>query len=416
MAAESSRPSLAELQSLVAAAGSVAAAARKLGVPRTTLSTWLHSDDTNVEAIDKRKLTDQVSKPGELTERDLKNPEELLDEYSLSPKEWEVCKVDVAARDAGTAKDPRIARTLSVTVAPKASVPKPALQGKQTTFKARPARKQKKNNCKTIVVLGDEQAPNGLDERLHELVCQFLADTQPDQVVHIGDLGDFESVSSYQQLNPGQWSNSVQECIDSSYRILGNYRASVPADTEFLYLIGNHEVRLQRYLLNQAKELFGLSRADTKDSVLDLAYLLRLDELGIQLVDTTADGNNIGTYPHPAVELVPNKLIAIHGDVARRRSGTSPHAQTENASYGVIHGHTHRAAVVSRTVRSPRKSYQLQSCEIGCLCKSNGLGYTSSPDWQQGFAVVNAWSDGHYEISLASYQNGVLVHNGRRWQ
>lgn len=418
MAASSKKPADDVIENALSTAGTVSGAARILGVPRTTLSSWIHdqgaaSSSPAVVEPEKRKVTDSVNKPGELEARDLKNPEELIAEHGLEMSEWEVAKVDVSKRDAGTAKDPRVTHALAVTLQRKIELPERAAGGDKTVFKARPKRTKKRTAEKLFVILGDEQAPNGLDEELHERVCQFLRDVQPDEVIHIGDLGDFESVSSYTQLNPGEWSNSVQECLDSSYRILGNYRANLPEDTRFRYLIGNHEVRLQRYLLNQAKEIFGVSRAgEAGQSVLDLAYLLRLDELDIELI-----GSDMGTYPHPAIEVVPNKLVAIHGDVARRRSGTSPHAASEGTSYGIIHGHTHRAAVVSRRVNGTRKSQQLQSAEIGCLCKPNGLGYASSrtTDWQQGFATVSVWDDSHYHIDLASYQNGVLVWNGERW-
>lgn len=364
------------------------------------------------EAGAKRKLSDQVAQAGSLEDRDLKNADQLLKDYDVNPDDYEIVKIDVGKRDGGTASSPKIARSISVTVAPRGEQLKPALAGEKTVFKSRPAKKKSKTDSKLFVVLGDEQAPSGLDEELHEKVCQFLRDNRPDEVVHIGDLGDFESVSAYQQLNPDTWGNSVQDCIDASFQILGNYRASVPKETRFRYLIGNHEVRLQKYLLSQAKEIYGITQADGGPSVLDLAYLLRLEELDIELV--TSD---LGTYPHPQIEIVPDKLLAMHGDKARKGAGNTPHAMSDGTSYGVIHGHTHRAAVVSRTIRGTSKRQQLQSAEIGCLCTANGLGYTSSrsTDWQQGFATVEVWPDGHYHIDLASYQNGVLVWRGERW-
>lgn len=419
--AAASRPSRSEIEAALATEGTVAGAAQLLGVPRTTLSTWLNdgsSETGSFERPDKRKLVDAVNQPGVLDERSLKTPDELILDHGLDPAEWDVVKIDTAARDGGTAKDPRVARSITVSVAPKVEPPQPAQGGGRTVFKSRPSRskdaiKRQDAGAKLYVVLGDEQAPNGLDPELHGIVCQWLRDVQPDELVHIGDLGDFESVSSYDQLNPGKWSNSVQDCLDASYQILAGYMANLPEGTRARYLIGNHEVRLERYLTSIAKELYGVTRAlDDGPSVLDLEYLLRLDELGIELVRS-----DLGTYPHPAVKLAP-RLVAVHGDVARRRSGTSPHASMENSEFGVIHGHTHRAAVVSKTINTTEKSYTLQSAEIGCLCKANGLGYTSqrTTDWQQGFATVSVWPDGHYHIDLASYQNGVLVWQNQRWE
>ena len=417
-----SAPPAQEIEQALREGGSVNAAAKIIGVSRLTLVKWIERGE--IDGLDsdgvsdalqngiKRKLTKAVNTDGHLTEADLDDPGSLLREHGLREDDYEIIKVDLASRENSSVKDPRVVKSIAVTAVPKTEIPNPAQAGEKTVFRAQPKRRKKSEDCRTFVVLGDEQAPNGLDEDLHKVVCQWLRDEQPDELIHIGDLGDFESVSSYDQLNPVEWGNSVQDCIDSSYRILGNYMANLPKGTRARYLIGNHEVRLQKYLLKQAKELWGVSRANEAKSVLDLDYLLRLDELGVELI-----GNDLGTYPHPQIEIVPNKLIAIHGDVARRHSGSSPHAASNGMSCGVIHGHTHRAAVVSKTVRSPQKSYQLQSAEIGCLCKTNGLGYTSArtTDWQQGFATVSVWDDGHYQIDLASYQNGVLVWRGKRW-
>lgn len=397
--------------------GNLAQVGRELGVSPNTIRSQIDRGYLKIdlngprEEAAKRKFSDQVASEGSLEDRDLKDHKQLLAEYNIS-EDFEIVKIDVSKRDAGSASAPKIARSVSVTVAPKGERLQPALKGEKTVFKNRPKKKERKDGSKLFVVLGDEQAPSGLDEPLHERVCQFLKEVKPDEVVHIGDLGDFESVSAYQQLNPDTWGNSVQDCIDASYRILGDYRAAVPAETRFRYLIGNHEVRLQKYLLAQAKEIYGITQADGGPSVLDLAYLLRLKELDIELVR-----DDLGTYPHPQIEIVPGKLLAMHGDKARKGAGNTPHAMSDGTSYGVIHGHTHRAAVVSRTIRGTSSRQQLQSAEIGCLCKPNGLGYTSarSTDWQQGFATVAVWPDGHYHIDLASYQNGTLVWRGERW-
>jgi hypothetical protein len=37
-------------------------------------------------------------------------------------------------------------------------------------------------------------------------------------------------------------------------------------------------------------------------------------------------------------------------------------------------------------------------------------------DWSPGFGVVEVEQDGHYSIDLATYQNGVLMVRGERYQ
>jgi hypothetical protein len=41
--------------------------------------------------------------------------------------------------------------------------------------------------------------------------------------------------------------------------------------------------------------------------------------------------------------------------------------------------------------------------------------YTAAPDWQQGFATVEVWPDGYFNIDTAKYVNGALMWRDQRF-
>jgi hypothetical protein len=91
------------------------------------------------------------------------------------------------------------------------------------------------------------------------------------------------------------------------------------AATQWSKLIGNHDTRLREFVLKQARELYGVRRAtrpgdNPESSVLSLEHLLRLDELGINLVDPH------GPYDHGQVNLSKN-LAVRHGWLAQKGGG-----------------------------------------------------------------------------------------------
>ena len=76
--------------------------------------------------------------------------------------------------------------------------------------------------------------------------------------------------------------------IDIGYRLCRDLKeaAKLTANDELVFLVGNHEIRL-RILLDKLPQLFGIKKADVGEddkSVLRMANLLRLDELGYHCV------------------------------------------------------------------------------------------------------------------------------------
>jgi hypothetical protein len=218
----------------------------------------------------------------------------------------------------------------------------------------------------------------------------MLRALKPDVVVILGDtfdlpvLGKYRKHPAYEQLiNPTlqagyEWLSAISSICDEVYM-----------------LEGNHDLRLQTYILDYAKEVFGIKRAgDPPDGwpVLSIPHLVHLDELGI---------NYVPGYPVCRVELAPN-LVAIHGKKLKLSQVIS------DEKVCVVQGHTHHAAVTYHQYRGITSQQQRWVASPGCLCKTDGtvpgVNHAIDPrsqepidspqDWHQGIGVITYREDG----------------------
>jgi hypothetical protein len=273
-----------------------------------------------------------------------------------------------------------------------------------------------------VVICGDQQAPF-YDEHLHSCFLQWLEYNQPDRGVVLGDLGDYPDISRH----PSDPENlaKAQECLQTSGDILRDYVwASI--DTEWDYLIGNHDERLRQYMLKNAPKMFPLYTVDTDqgqgEEIHAMSHILRLDEIDVHLVEPH------GTYEHAQIELS-DKLAVRHGWLARQGSGVTALQTLSQTGYSVIVGHTHRQSIVYKS--QPEIDGVLRTTlavEAGCMCRIDKRGFFDSqgrrypnygaghPDWQQGWATAIIWPDGTFKVDLATYVNGIVLWRDQRYE
>lgn len=347
----------------------------------------------------------------------LNNPDDLMRERGLDPEEWEITSMIINEWDAATGQIDLEAKTVQklrqLKICLKRKRPVTLITPARTSGKfyiAKP-RREYGDGPKRVVFVGDQQAPYH-DECLHERFCDFLKDYQPDEGVLIGDTIDLPDVSRHPP-NP-EHDSSAQECVDSGYLVCQGYREAFPP-TRWKKLAGNHDERLRRAQIDRLRETYGIRRAlipgqEPEEPVLDVAHLLRLDELGIEYVNPNGD------YEHAQVNVSPH-LAARHGWIARKGSGASALATLEHLGYSVVVGHTHRQSLVHKTRHDINGSLAtLAACETGCMCRiEGGLGYTPSPDWQNGFATAEVWPDGTFKLDVATFVDEVLYYRDRRY-
>lgn len=285
--------------------------------------------------------------------------------------------------------------------------------------------KPKSINPKTskglFVVVGDQQAPFH-DRGLHQAFVSWIETNKPEKGFIIGDSIDIPDISRH-RIDPAN-NAAVNECLQSGYDMFRDY-VTASLSTKWQKLIGNHDERIINLLIDQPKNnaLIGLKRPDTPDArgeeVLSLSHLMRIDEIGIELVD-----------PHGAYDLgqinITDKIAVRHGWLARKGAGATALATIEHLGYSVIVGHVHRQGLVSKTKHEIDGAVRtIIGVEAGCMCRvdqkvgeDNRIwpNYTPAPDWQQGFATVQVWDDGTFKVDLATFVNGKLIWRDQQYQ
>jgi UDP-2,3-diacylglucosamine pyrophosphatase LpxH len=165
------------------------------------------------------------------------------------------------------------------------------------------------------VILSDIHFPFE-DKQVVRVVLNFIANYKPSHVFLNGDIIDFMAISHFDK-DPKRLLK-LQEEIDTVYEFLRHLREITGADTNIIYIEGNHENRLQRYLL-QHPELSSLRSMHPR-------ILFRLDELNIRWVSQ-------------AEKEMFHGILVTHGTKVAKWSGYT--AKQEYDTYGMsgVSGH-----------------------------------------------------------------------------
>ncbi len=263
-----------------------------------------------------------------------------------------------------------------------------------------------------MVLVADHQAPYH-DEALLAAQVEMVRERQPERIGHLGDLCDFTDISKHR--DHAVVNAKVNACIQSGHDILRALReAYVWSDFELLF--GNHDVRPFTELLGRAERMADIRCADTGDgqreALVSLRRALRLDELGIKLVEDKRG------WDHAEIDIVPGPLglSGRHGWL----TGNNVAARTlEKVGRSVVMGHTHRPEHVFQW--SKQLNARLEAAVIGCSCEVRGGGdkhfptFVPEDGWQQGAGLVTVWPDQTWTLEHARWTGDALVCGSHRW-
>ena len=208
----------------------------------------------------------------------------------------------------------------------------------------------------TVLIAGDLHIPFQ-DTPTLECVERFWNDLKPNLEILGGDLADFYAISPF-DTNPSR-AFSLQDELDTVRGWLEK-RANKNPNAKRVFLEGNHEDRLRRWLWRHGSDMSSLR-------ALTVEELLGLKELNYQHL----------TY-RSVVDLLGCRIE--HGYRASRSAAMPQNvaqlmARATNSS-GICH-HTHRVNAVHWTDSRGSHSYR----ENGCLCRMD-LEYAPFPNWQ----------------------------------
>ena len=217
-----------------------------------------------------------------------------------------------------------------------------------------------------ILIVNDTQRPFH-DPVTMEAVERFWDDFKPDYEIYNGDISDFYLISSFDK-NPSRRFNlqdEMDECRGWLY-----HRAERNPDARRLFILGNHEDRLRRWLWKYGKELSGLR-------VLDVQKLLGFEEIRIEGLNYMSVIDFLGYRIEHGYKTSSSKAYPIN---------VSRYMAIAGGSSGLC-GHTHRFSMYGWSDSKGSHSY----IENGCLSRFD-LEYAPFPNWQQAFTfgvVVN---------------------------
>lgn len=246
--------------------------------------------------------------------------------------------------------------------------------------------KKDKAPIQRAIVLSDIHIPYH-DQKALAVALAFAQDFKPDLIILNGDICDYYGASSYRK-DPGRI-DTLQDEISETRAFLKHVRDLFP-NARIVYLKGNHEDRLERFILDKAPELYSL------DS-LSMDNLLHLEEMGIEWLDEHAT-------------FMLGELEIVHGFMVRGKSGYSAMSHHEKLGGSVLIGHTHRSALVCHTNRYG----QHVAIENGYLARSD-VDYVIRPDWQQGFTTIEYLPDGRFFARPHLIHKGCLVADGHTY-
>lgn len=227
------------------------------------------------------------------------------------------------------------------------------------------------SNLKTALIIPDTHVPYH-DKRAYDLMLKVAKDQKRiDEIVILGDFGDYYAVSSHAK-DPDLESlleyevNEVNKKLDQLDKLFPRAKK--------VFIEGNHENRLTRYVRDKAPELFGL---------VDSPSLLKIKE--------RKNWSWIEYGPRQKYRVLKSKLYARHepmGGGKHCAAGT-----VDKAGHSVIFGHVHRIQEF-QSVDIDDRNHRGITC--GWLGEKKHKVYEyvkNHHQWALGFSLVKVFPD-----------------------
>ena len=227
-------------------------------------------------------------------------------------------------------------------------------------------------SCKKVLILSDIHVPFS-DYKAVKTAIEYGIKYNVDAVFLNGDIMDCAELSDHEK-NPNERVSFADELEDT--KELLKYLRFEFKGKPIYYIPGNHENRLERFLMRKAPELLGVAE-------FRLDVLLKMGEMGIEYI------------PHGS-KCYMGKLLVEHGDKLKGSGGVNP-ARTALLKFKrpVVVGHFHRTNAVNDRVYDGEHR---MAWSLGCLCNLEPA-YMQANEWCHGFAIVDIEENGKFTVS-----------------
>lgn len=226
---------------------------------------------------------------------------------------------------------------------------------------------------KRILFVPDAHHPFA-DRDAWSLLLKTASHWQPDGLVILGDFADFYAASSFAK-NPGRKNLLAEELVQTRIALGELVSACGPACTLKVYLEGNHEERLGRYIAQNAPALHGL---------IDVDRAIGITESGFQFV--------------PYKQSYQLGKVRISHDFGKHGHGAILDARNTVEGNAVI-GHVHSLGTV---YRANIHGDVHVGASFGWLGDFGAIDYRHADkarrDWAHGFGVCHLEENGNIHL------------------
>jgi len=241
---------------------------------------------------------------------------------------------------------------------------------------------------KKSVLLPDIHYPH-YEERVMDTINEFIYNYEPDELVYMGDQISLDCISGWNRRKPllKEGQRLVNDYKEFDEYVLQVHEDITSPDTERVFMIGNHEQRIEWYC-EEHPELQGL---------IDIENNLKLRDRGYKIVKFN-DIHKIG------------KLNVIHGFYWNKYHAT----KTLEAFEGnVVYAHVHNPQMYAKVSPIDRKGYHTAT-SLPCICNIKPDYKKNAPNfWINGFGIVEHLpATGFFSLYSIIMVEGSFMFNG----
>ena len=248
-----------------------------------------------------------------------------------------------------------------------------------------------------IGVCGDLHLPFG-DPVAVELTMRLFKDYGVDEIVLNGDLLDMYGVNMHGPKHPDIIHTLEDELVQGRL-FLETLRKEFPK-AKIHYIFGNHEDRLERFILKNTKVFHNILRIEKQ---------LMLENLDISF-----------QYYNSYYELVPSKLRVQHSPPSYAANAASVSLKRKiDCTY--IYGCTHRPDYACHTTSTGEviEAYMLGWLGNTQLTKESKRVFSFTKgheNWGKSAAVVDIFEDDEFEVQTFNIRNDRIIFRGKRFE
>ena len=198
------------------------------------------------------------------------------------------------------------------------------------------------------------------EDPAYGLVKKFAKSWKPDLTVHLGDVFEFEYLSSFSKEKLKRLEGKrFQKDYQLAQRELDFWQK---VSKEVVLIEGNHDERIIR-LVDRDPKLQGL---------IEIPEQLHLEE------------RKIPWYPQNGKVFQKGKLAFIHGFWANKYAAER---HLSKYKHNLVFGHVHKFQTFSDAM--PLMETEMEAWALGCLCSKAPDWKNGEPTgWQNGFAII----------------------------